>query len=82
MERLLRYALPILLLTGAAFIGCSDKETPESEKGVIEKLTDKTAKDAVDKLQEPIDEARALKEKTDDRLREMTDRLNEQADDL
>ena len=82
MEKSLRYALPILLLTGMVFIGCPDKKTAESEKGAIEEWTDKTAKDAVDELQKPIDKARALKEKTDDRLRDMTDKLNDQADDL
>jgi len=49
-----------------------------SDKGAIEKWTDKTAQEAVDKLQKPIDKARALKEQADDRLKEMTDKLPEQ----
>lgn len=81
MKKMLRYALPILLLTGVTFFGCPNDKTSESEKGTIEKWTDKTAKEAVDKLQKPIDKARALKEQTDDRLRDMTDKLNDATDD-
>ncbi len=79
MRKILRYALPILLLTGMTFLGCPDKKTAESEKGTIEKWTEKTAKEAVDKLRAPIEKARALKEQTDDRMRDMTNKLNEQA---
>jgi|TARA_B100000959_G_scaffold178677_1_gene186848 enterochelin esterase-like enzyme len=35
MYKLLRYALPILLLTGMSIFGCSDNEPAESEQGVV-----------------------------------------------
>ena len=80
MKKMLRYAFPILLLTGVT-LGCPDNKTDESEKGAIEGWTDKTAKDAVDKLQKPIDEARALKEQTDARMRDMKDKMEDQTED-
>jgi len=80
MKKLLRCALSILLLTGVT-LGCPDNKTEESKKGEIEKWTEKTAKDAVDKLQKPIDEARALKEQTDARMRDMKEKLDDQMKD-
>ncbi len=74
---MLRYVLPILLLTGMVFLGCPDKKTAESEKGRIEKWTDKTAEKAVDALQGPIDKARAVKGQADDRSRDMTDKAKD-----
>lgn len=82
MKKTIRYLLPVLLFSSMIFIGCPDNKTIESEKettqeGAIEKWTEKTAKDAVDQLKEPIDNARALKVQTDDRLSDITEKLNE-----
>ena len=87
MKRTLIHALPILLLSTMTFLGCPDKKTEDpdrgtvaeeaAEKGAIEEWTDKTAKEAVDRLQKPIDQARGAKEQSDDRSREMEDALGE-----
>ncbi len=87
MKRTLRYVLPILLLSGMTFFGCPDKkaDAPEKatvseeadKKGAIEEWTDKTAKEAVDRLQMPIDKAKDAKGQTDDRLREMREKMGE-----
>ena len=88
MKRTLRYLLPILLLSGMTFFGCPDKKAADSdkgtveeevtEKGAIEEWTDKTAKEAVDRMQKPIDQARDLQGQTDDRSREMREKLGEE----
>lgn len=78
MRKMLRYALPVLILICMTFLGCPDKKTAEPEKGAIEKWTEKTGKEAADKLQAPIDKARAVKGLSDDRTRDMTDKLSEE----
>ena len=82
MGKMRRYALPVLLLICMTFFGCPDKKTAEPEKGAIEKWTEKTGKEVADKLQAPIDKARALKEQTDARMSDMTNKLNAQAQEL
>ncbi|MEE8400369.1 MAG: hypothetical protein V3S89_15265 [Desulfobacterales bacterium] len=82
MEKIRRYALPILLLVCVIFFGCPDKKAAEPEKGAIKQWTEETGKKAVDKLQAPIDKARVLKEQTDARMRDMKSKLGEQMKEL
>ena len=90
MEKTLRYTLIFLLFIGITGFGCSDKsadkpvpatieeatETVEKEKGSIEEWTEKTGKEVVEKLQSPIDDAKDLQEKADDKLDEMKKQLD------
>ena len=78
MKKMLLCVVMVLLLCSAALLACSkDKET-ESEKGAIEKMTDKTAKEIVDKIQAPIKSARSVKDQQEDRSREIESTLKEQ----
>ena len=78
MKKMLLCVVMVLLLCSAALLACSkDKET-EPEKGAIEKMTDKTAKEIVDKIQAPIKGARSVKDQQENRSSEIEKTLKEQ----
>ena len=64
-----------LALAGGIFSSCSNKKGAEEKKGAIEKMTDKTAQEIVDKIQAPSDKARSAAKKVDNRMKEMDDAL-------
>ena len=57
---------------------CSKDKDDEKEKGAIEKMTEKTAQDIVNKIQTPIDRAKDAKETEEDRAKKMDEMLKEQ----
>jgi len=71
MTKMLLYSVMVLFLGNAAIIACSDNKEAESEKGTIEKMTDKAAKEMVNKIRTPIDKARSVKNQQEDRLNEI-----------
>lgn len=78
MKKMLLCVVMVLLLCSAAFLACSKDKEAEPEKGAIEKMTDKTAKEIVDKIQAPIKGARSVKDQQEDRSREIEKTLKEQ----
>jgi len=79
MKKIMLYCVLALLLGGAGLLACSnDKEAEaESEKGRIEKMTDKAAKKIVNRIRTPINKARAVKDQQEDRLSDMEESLKE-----
>ena len=71
MKKILLTAVIVMLLGGAALIACSNNKEAESEKGTIEKMTDKTAKEIVNRIRTPIDKAQSAKNQQEDRLNDM-----------
>jgi hypothetical protein len=69
----------IMLLSAISFIGmaCSDKTDQETEKGMIEEMTDNAAKKAASHLTAPLDRARDAQKVGQDHIDEMEDALNE-----
>jgi hypothetical protein len=66
----------ILLLAGTMLFACAGGEE-DSEPGAIEKLTDETADEIVDKIKTPINKARSAKKTSQDRMKNMDDAVNE-----
>lgn len=65
----------LLVLTG----GCTkDNGQQAEEKGAIEKMTDRAAETAVEKIKTPQDKARATQSLGDKRLEEMDKALQKQ----
>jgi hypothetical protein len=64
-----------LALISGTFFACSSKKESAEKKGAIEKMTDKTAKEIVDRIQAPLDKARSAAKKADDRMKEMDEAL-------
>lgn len=75
--------LLILIFFGITFFACadktanSDKGAEDSDKGAIEKFTDKTAKEAVNKIRTPINKARAVKTSSENKMKNMDEMANQ-----
>jgi ABC-type oligopeptide transport system substrate-binding subunit len=78
MKKMLLISAIVMLLGSAALFACSDNKKAESEKGAIEKMTDKTATEVVNRIRTPIDKAQSVKNQQEDRLRDMEKTLKEQ----
>jgi hypothetical protein len=63
------------LLSGTAFIACSDNTTAESGKGTVETMTDTAAETALDRIRTPLEKAYAVKIQQEDRNRALEGRL-------
>jgi PBP1b-binding outer membrane lipoprotein LpoB len=78
MKKILSYILIGAMLFGGAFWGCSDKKEPAAEKGAIRKMTEETAKEAVNRIRTPIDKARSVAKQQEEKNKEMDDALKKQ----
>ena len=77
MKTMLLYSVIALLVSSATFLACSSNKEAESEKGTIEAVTDKTAKEVVRRIRTPIEKARSVKNQQEDRLSDMEETLKE-----
>lgn len=73
-----RYMKPFLLsaLIMLMLASCSNEQESSEDKGIIKKATDKVAHEIVEKIQRPMDKARAVKsleEQRAARLKEQTE---------
>jgi len=66
-----------LFLGGVTFLACSNNKETESkaEKGTVEKMTDKAAEEMVNRIRTPINKARAVNDRQEDRLKDMEESL-------
>ena len=78
MKKMLLYAVIALLLSSTTLLSCSKNKEAESEKGTIETVIDKTAKEVVRRIRTPIEKARSVKNRQEDRLSDMEEALKEQ----
>ena len=67
MKRMMILFVLASFLSGASFYACSNNSKADSEKGAIEKMTDKAAKEAVDRIRTQIEKAHSVKNQQADR---------------
>ena len=77
MKKLFRYFTIAMLFSGLSLGGCSSNSGEESEKGAIRKMTDQVADDLVHKMRDPMDKARSVKDREEDRLKDWEDTAEE-----
>jgi hypothetical protein len=58
-------------------IALCQRAESESEKGTIEKMTDRAAKEMVNRIRTPINKARSVKDRQEDRFNDMDESLKE-----
>ena len=75
-KKLLHFTM-VVLFAGLSLWGCSDNSGGEPEKGAIKQMTDQVAKDLVHQIRSPINKARAVKEREEDRLKDWEDTAEE-----
>ena len=78
MKKILSYCLIGVVLFGGAFWSCSDKKEPAAEKGAIQKMTEETAREAVNQIRTPIDKARSVAQQQEEKNKELDDTLKKQ----
>jgi len=79
MKRVLSYCLIGVMMLSGVFWGCSDKKEPALEnKSVIKKMTEETAREAINQIRTPIDKARSVAQQQEDKAKEMDDTLKKQ----
>lgn len=77
MRKLFLCFTAAVLFSGLFLVGCSSNSGEEPEKGEIRKMTDQVAHDLTHKMRSPIDKARALKDREEDRLNDQEDAAEE-----
>jgi hypothetical protein len=75
MKKIQIYGFIGLVLVSGTFLACSNKKGAEEKKGAIEKMTDKTAEEIVDRVHAPTDKARSAAKQGEDRIKEMDEDL-------
>ena len=78
MKKILLFTVIGLLFGCAILFSCSNNNEAESEKGMIETFTDKTAKNVAGRILAPIEKARSVKDQQEDRLSDMEESLKGQ----
>ena len=78
MKRVLPCCLIGMVLLSGAFWACSDKKEPAPEKGAIKKMTEETAREAVNQIRTPIDKARSVAQQQEEKNKELDDTLKKQ----
>jgi hypothetical protein len=69
----------VTLLFGSAMLfSCSSHEEAETEKGAIEKMTEKTAEEMADRIRVPLEKARDARKLVEERYRDMEETLKEE----
>ena len=77
-KSILSVGLILGVLVGGAFWGCSDRKEPGPEKGAIQKMTEETAKEAVNQIRTPIEKARSVAKQQEEKNRETADAAKNQ----
>jgi hypothetical protein len=79
MKKMMVFFFVVLFLCSAGLFACSNntEAEAESEKGTIEKMTDKTAKEVVNRIRTPINKARSVKVRQEGRMDDMEESLKE-----
>ena len=78
MKKMVLFTVIALLFGCSTLFSCSDNKEAESEKGIIETFTDKTAKNVAGRILAPTEKARAVKDQQEDRFGDMEESLKEQ----
>ena len=78
MKKMVLFTVMALLLGCSTLFSCSDNKEAESEKGMIETFTDKTAKDVAGRILSPMEKARSVKDQQEERFSDMEESVKEQ----
>jgi hypothetical protein len=62
------HILMVLFLSAAVFVACASKNEADTEKGAIDKMTDRAAKEMADSIQIPLNKARVAAKQQEDKM--------------
>jgi hypothetical protein len=78
MKKALSYGLIAAMLLSGVIFACSDRKEPAAEKSAIKKMTEETAREAVNQIRTPIDKARSVAQQQEEKNKELDDTLKKQ----
>ena len=80
-KKLMMVGAIIFFIACTVLLACSNGNDAEpeleSQKGVIEEMTDKAAQEAINRIRTPLDKARSAANQEQDRLINMDESLND-----
>ena len=77
MKKNILHIFMALFLFCAVFAACSANKETETEKGAIDKMTDRAAKGMADSIQIPLNKARVAAKQQEDKMREIEEALKD-----
>lgn len=77
MKKNFLHVLMALFLSAAVFVSCTSEKDTETEKGAIDNMTDRAAKEMADSIQIPLERARAAAKQQEDKMRELDEALRD-----
>jgi len=78
MKKILLCIVAALFIVSPMLLSCTKSEDAETEKGAIDRMTDKAGKEMADRITDPIEKARNAKELIDKNYRDMDENLKNQ----
>jgi hypothetical protein len=78
-KKLMTYSAIIFFVACAGLLACSNSNEAQSasQKGAIEKMTDKAAQNAINRIRTPLDKARTVADQEEGRFTDMDESLND-----
>ncbi|KPK00897.1 MAG: hypothetical protein AMK71_07550 [Nitrospira bacterium SG8_35_4] len=77
MKKTILYMFMALFLFCSVIVACTSKKEGETEKGAIDKMTDRAAKEMADSIQIPLQKARAAAKQQEDKMRALEEALKD-----
>ena len=78
MKKILLCIVAALFMCSPLLLSCTKSEDAETEKGAIDRMTDKTGKEMADRITVPLEKARNAKEMVEENYRDMEENLKNQ----
>ncbi len=80
MIKFILYCFVLLLLGGLVYFALVPDKEAALEKGSIDQMTDQAADEIVDSIRVPIEKARDLKKKEDERVQKIDENIKKMLD--
>ena len=78
MNKILLCIVATLLICSPLLLSCTKSEDVETEKGAIERMTEKRGKEMADRITGPLEQARDAKDLVNEQYRKMDENLKNQ----
>ena len=78
MKKILLCIVATLCICSTLLMSCTKSEDEETEKGAIDRMTEKAGKEMADRITVPLEEARKAKEQVEKNYSDMEENLKRQ----
>ena len=78
MNKILLCIVATLFICSSLLLSCTKSEDVETEKGAIDRMTEKTGNEMADRITGPLEKARNAKDLVNEQYRDMDENLKNQ----